>query len=156
MLCPLCSPCIHMTLKKTRRMAHFTHGLGLVRLRKSEKVEASQCVCVRACARSCMRVRSMASETHTLLREYTEIGLHPQGQSCGNRPQGGKLLTGIISVSPTFLPSFLSTSLHQPPFSPLTREIKSSPSNPTRRAISQWFRGWASQPPFPGEDLNSS
>lgn len=142
----LCSPCIHMTLKKTRSMAHFSHGLGLVRLRRREKVEATVCVCV---CEAWLQKR-------TLLRVYTEIGLHPQGQSCGNRPQGGKLLTGIISVSPSFLPSFLSTSLHQPPFSSLTREIKSSLSNPTRRAISQWFRGWASQPPSPEEDLNSS
>lgn len=151
MPCRLCSPCIHMTLKKTRSMAHFTHGLGLVRLRKSEKVEATLCACECVCVCGWRGLQK-----HTLLRVYTEIGLHPQGQSCGNRPQGGKLLTGIISVSPTFLPSFLSTSLHQPPFSPLTREIKSSLSNPTRRAISQWFRGWASQPPSPEEDLNSS
>lgn len=149
MPCRLCSPCIHMTLKKARSMAHFTHGLGLVRLRKSENVKAT--VCVRVCGRA-----RVCLQKHTLLCVYTEIGLHPQGQSCGNRPQGGKLLTGIISVSPTFLPSLLSTSLHQPPFSPLTREIKSSLSNPTRRAISQWFRGWASQPPSPEEDLNSS
>lgn len=122
----LCSPCVHMILKKTQSMAHFTHGLGLVRLKKSERVEATVCACVHA-----------LSFRGALLRVRTEICLHPQGQSCRNRPQGGKLLTGIMSVSPTFLPSSLSTSLHQPPFSPLTREIKSSLSNPTRRAISQ-------------------
>lgn len=49
-----------MTLKKTRSMAHFTHGLRLVRLRKSEKVEAT--VCLSMCVCVCVRV---ASETHT-------------------------------------------------------------------------------------------
>lgn len=125
----------------------FHSWLGACEAQKEWESEGHN-VCVCARARACL-------QKHTLPRVYTEIGLHPQGQSCGNRPQGGKLLTGIISVSPTFLPSFLSTSLHQPPFSPLIREIKSSLSNPTRRAISQWFRGWTSQP-SPEEDLNSS
>lgn len=86
-------------------------------------------------------VWAQKTHTHTLVNEYTQSKCRLKSTrkifvEITSQPLGRKLEKGIISLwffsarhsffssTSTFVPSSSSTSLHQPPFGLLTREIK--------------------------------
>ena len=149
----LCSPCTRTHMHThTHTQTDTEHGifhswLGACEAVKKGEGGGSGGLMARVCVCMCV---SEATHTHTHTYIHTCKCIHTDKRRLTPtrkifveitlHPQGGKLETGIIclrffslspslSVSlshppPTFLPSSPSTSLHQPPFGLLTREIK--------------------------------
>lgn len=168
------------THTKTRSVAHFTHGLGLARPWKREKVAALGhwwlCVCVCVCGHTHTHTCRFQECTQTVINTGShthkwglcENHIVSRGRGAGeeNNIQGSSLL--LFTHSHHFPPSckthlffstlifHFSTSLHRPPFSLLTREIKGrhcliQPSPDSSGTEQQWLK-----PPEENRHLKSS